>query len=136
MNKKNWIYQIRGLAIIAVVIWHQQGILHNTEVLQGFTLYSVTTLVFLMGVTKALSMKKNYASDSQCDKIFVYSLNTFILPIDQYPTPQMQTYNMIPNNALYFFCIPLYIKYFIIQEKRVHMNSIQIYLYLLELDYF
>ncbi|NBI89227.1 hypothetical protein D3Z45_01170 [Lachnospiraceae bacterium] len=76
MNKKNWIYQIRGLAIIAVVICHQQGILHNTEVLQGFTLYSVTTLVFLMGVTKALSMKKNYASDSQCDKIFVYSLKS------------------------------------------------------------
>ena len=29
-----------------------------------------------MGVTKALSMKKHYASDSQCDKIFVYSLKS------------------------------------------------------------
>lgn len=44
--KKEWIYQIRGLAIIAVVICHQQGILHDTEVLQLFTLFSVTTLVF------------------------------------------------------------------------------------------
>lgn len=54
--KRNWIYCIRGLAIIAVVVCHQQGILHGSEYIQLASLYSVTTLIFLMGLTKALSL--------------------------------------------------------------------------------
>lgn len=56
---KKWLYQIRALAIIAVVICHQQGILHSSEYIQLLTLYSVTTLIFLMGYTSALSLKKH-----------------------------------------------------------------------------
>lgn len=56
---KCWIYQLRGLAILAVVVCHQQYILHTSETVQMLTLYSVTTLVFLMGYTNSLSYKKN-----------------------------------------------------------------------------
>lgn len=59
---QGWIYQIRGLAIIAVVVCHQQHILHESEVVQLLTLYSVTTLVFLMGYTAVLSYKKQLCS--------------------------------------------------------------------------
>lgn len=82
--RQKWIYQIRGLAIIAVVICHQQDILHNTEVLQGFTLYSVTTLVFLMGMTKALSIKKHLGAGGQFDRIFVYSLKSMLPVLSSY----------------------------------------------------
>ena len=55
---KRWLWQIRGLAIIAVVVCHQQGFLHTSDLIQILTLYSVTTLVFLMGYTSALSIKR------------------------------------------------------------------------------
>ena len=58
-QRKNWIYCIRGLAIIAVVVCHQQGVLHESEYIQLVSLYSVTTLVFLMGLTKALSIRSH-----------------------------------------------------------------------------
>lgn len=71
---KNWISYLRGIAIIAVVICHQQGILHTSEYIQMLTLYSVTTFVFLMGYTNALSQKKhrNIISSSGCLR---YNLN-------------------------------------------------------------
>lgn len=53
-----WLYQIRGLAIVAVVVCHQQGLLHSSEEIQCLTLYSVTTLVFLMGCTRSLWFNK------------------------------------------------------------------------------
>lgn len=73
-GKKEWIYQIRGLAIIAVVVCHQQGILHDSEFIQLLTLYSVTTLVFLMGVTKAISLKRHYTSHAHPEGMVKYSL--------------------------------------------------------------
>ncbi|MBE5853085.1 MAG: hypothetical protein E7299_09120 [Lachnospiraceae bacterium] len=57
MRKIPWIYQIRGLAIIAVVVCHQQFVLHTSEAIQLLTLYSVTTLIFMMGVTASISLK-------------------------------------------------------------------------------
>lgn len=54
-----WIYQVRALAIIAVVICHQQWILHTSEKVQLLTLFSVTTLIFLMGITEAFWLKKS-----------------------------------------------------------------------------
>ncbi len=60
---QTWIYQVRGLAIIAVVICHQQYILHTSELVQLLTLYSVTTLVFLMGYTASLSYKKQLSCE-------------------------------------------------------------------------
>lgn len=53
-----WIYVVRGLAIIAVVVCHQQYFLHSTEWLQMFSLYSVTSFIFCMGLTKWLSVSK------------------------------------------------------------------------------
>lgn len=70
---KKWIYQLRGMAIIAVVVCHQQFILHSSELIQMLTLYSVTTFVFLMGYTGFLSCKKN--SISICKEgCLIYSL--------------------------------------------------------------
>lgn len=54
----DWIYQIRGLTIVAVVLCHQQGLLHTSEEIQCLTLYSVSTLIFLMGCTEALWLNK------------------------------------------------------------------------------
>ena len=62
MKRQNWIYQIRGLAIIAVVICHQQHLLHESEIIQLFSLYSVTTLIFLMGVTKSNIFEITFSS--------------------------------------------------------------------------
>ena len=58
MKKISWIYYARALAIVAVVVCHQQNILHTSEVVQGITLFSVTTLIFLMGVTEAFSLNR------------------------------------------------------------------------------
>lgn len=76
MEERKWIYQIRGIAIIAVVVCHQQWILHKSEVIQLLSLYSVTTLIFLMGVTKAISLKNHYFGKDHCEKIFRYSLKS------------------------------------------------------------
>lgn len=53
-----WIDVMRGLAIFAVVVCHQQGLLHRSEVIQCATLYSVSSLIFLMGITKGMSLEK------------------------------------------------------------------------------
>lgn len=82
--KKLWIYQVRGLAIIAVVVCHQLGILHDTENIQLLTLYSVTTLVFLMGVTKALSLEKHYSASATPPGIFLYSIKSMVPTICSY----------------------------------------------------
>lgn len=63
-----WIYMIRGMAIIAVVVCHQLHFLHDTEYLQMFSMYSVTTFIFCMGVTKWLSLKKAH----EADQVFSY----------------------------------------------------------------
>lgn len=72
--KKEWIYQIRAIAIIAVVVCHQQYILHRSEVIQLITLYSVTTLIFLMGVTKFYSLNKSGLE--RYGSIWRYSINS------------------------------------------------------------
>ena len=59
MRKRvKWVDFVRGMGIIAVVVCHQQNILHVSEIIQLLTLYSVTSLVFCMGVTKGFSLKK------------------------------------------------------------------------------
>lgn len=74
----DWIYQIRGLAIVAVVICHQQGLLHTSEEIQCLTLYSVTTLIFLMGCTEALWLNKGqFAQGNILKKILLKSLPVF-----------------------------------------------------------
>ena len=78
--KKQWIYQIRGLAIIAVVTEHQMGSTHHSETIQLFTLFCVTTLVYLMGVTKALSLKERIQKDIFSDGILRYSIKS-MLPV-------------------------------------------------------
>ena len=84
MKKQNWIYQVRGLAIIAVVLCHQQGILHKTEILQMLSLYSVTTLIFLLGVTKAYSLKSHLDGNGSNEKILTYSLKSMLPTIYSY----------------------------------------------------
>lgn len=59
MKKVAWLYQLRAIAIFAVVVCHQQKVLHTSETIQMITLYSVTTLIFLMGITQAFSLKKH-----------------------------------------------------------------------------
>ncbi len=59
MKKYNWIYQMRGMAIIAVVICYQQHLLHESEWIQLLTLYSVTTFIFCAGLTKTISYNKS-----------------------------------------------------------------------------
>ena len=84
MNKQNWIYQTRGLAVIAVVVCHQQWILHKSEVIQLLSLYSVTTLIFLMGVTKAFSLKSHYCENPRHMKILTYSINSMLPTLYSY----------------------------------------------------
>jgi len=55
--------QIRGLAIIAVVVSHQLYVLHTSEMVQCISLYSVTSLIFLMGVTKSFSVRSAFSKD-------------------------------------------------------------------------
>lgn len=128
MKKQNWIYQIRGLAIIAVVLCHQQGILHKTDILQMLSLYSVTTLIFLMGVTKAFSLK-SHLTGNDCDKkILAYSLKSMLPTICSYivatffyvfyisaPGGYMD-YNILLTNILSFStCAPFYfLEYYIL----------------------
>lgn len=76
VRKRNRIYEIRGIAVIAAVVSRQQWILHESEAVQLLSLYSVTTPIFLMGVTKALSLKSRYGENCQCEKILVYSLKS------------------------------------------------------------
>lgn len=59
MNRTKWIYDVRALAIVAVVVCHQQTLLHMSEWIQFATLYSVTLLIYLAGVTNALWIKKS-----------------------------------------------------------------------------
>ena len=63
-NRIEWLDMIRGLCIIAVVVCHQQGILHTSEYIQFLTLYSVTGLIFAMGFTKGMSLTKHIINNA------------------------------------------------------------------------
>lgn len=86
-----WMDVLRGGAILAVVICHQKDILHSSEYIQCLTLYSVTSLIFLMGITKGLALKKfwqrnnlsilNYTFQSMKSTILSYVLASVILDI-------------------------------------------------------
>ncbi|AOZ93316.1 acyltransferase family protein [Paenibacillus crassostreae] len=76
MGKYNWLYQIRGMAIIAVVVCHQQGLLHSSEWIQLLTLYSVTIFIFCAGVTQAFSLKKLNSSFITNER---YSFSEYII---------------------------------------------------------
>jgi len=58
LKKYSWLYQIRGMAMIAVVVCHQQYLLHSSEWIQLLTLYSVTVLIFCAGITRSISLKR------------------------------------------------------------------------------
>ena len=59
MNRQNWLYQIRGIAIIAIVICHQQFILHTYEWVQFLALYAVTISIFCTDITQMLWLLKH-----------------------------------------------------------------------------
>lgn len=75
MKRIFWIDVLRGLAVIAVVICHQQGLLHTSEYVQFFTLFSVTSLIFAMGITKGFSLKKYFETGND-NTIFMYTLKS------------------------------------------------------------
>lgn len=121
--KKKWIYQIRALAILAVVVCHQQSVLHNTEVVQAITLYSVTTLIFLMGLTKSYSlinarMKKynsiwQYSGKSICAVLMSYAVASFFYTYQElgYIDNDVYVNHLINFSA----CGPFYfVKYYIL----------------------
>lgn len=121
--KKDWIYQIRGLAIIAVVVCHQQYILHESETVQMLSLYSVTTLIFLLGITKAISLKKHYSANVQPTGILAYSLKSmmpvlcaYVVATLAYSSDQIMDFNYMLSQILNFSVpTPAYfIKYYII----------------------
>lgn len=58
MKTKKWIYFIRGLAIVAVVVEHHQGRVHESEWVQLLTLFCVTAFIFCAGTTQAMSIQK------------------------------------------------------------------------------
>jgi hypothetical protein len=57
-SKIRWIYEIRGLAILGVVICHMQGRTHQSEWVQFLTIYSVPVFIFLMGYTRTISLNR------------------------------------------------------------------------------
>lgn len=79
MQKQRWIYFLRGLGIGAVVVCHQQNLLHSSDVIQALTLYSVTSLVFLMGVTKTYSIQ-SFILKRRNEKILTYYFSS-VTPI-------------------------------------------------------
>lgn len=125
MKRQNWIYQIRGLAIIAVVICHQQHLLHESEIIQLFSLYSVTALIFLMGVTKSISLKSHFhQSDSQMS-ILMYSLKAMVPTLCAYmvasffytydPEVGIDLNTLLASSLSFSACVPFYfVKYYIL----------------------
>lgn len=82
--KKQWIYQIRGIAIIAAVVEHQMGVLHTSETIQLLTLFCVTTLIYLMGVTKSFSIEKAAVSGELSNGMLRYSIRSMLPVICSY----------------------------------------------------
>lgn len=75
-NRVNWIDALRGLAIIAVVACHQQGILHSSEVVQYCTLYSVTILIFAMGITKGMALNRAITHGINAKSVLLYTIKS------------------------------------------------------------
>lgn len=57
--KKNWIYQIRGMAIVAVILDHMRGVLYSSEnIFHPLSFYAVSIFIFLMGITQVFSIQR------------------------------------------------------------------------------
>ena len=76
----NWIYYVRALAVFAVVVCHQQGILHYSEFVQLLTLFSVPVLVVMMGITSSIWYGKRVNSLNAETDIFA-SLAKKMMPV-------------------------------------------------------
>lgn len=77
-NHYEWLYNIRGMAIMAVVVCHQQHFLHDAEWIQMISLYSVSTFIFCMGLTKGVVLKKNRLYKENYLKYIVHSFVNFL----------------------------------------------------------
>ncbi len=143
---------LRGMAIIAVVICHMQWLTHESEHVQAFTLFSTTTLIFAMGITKGMSLKKFLKTDSKSSflgytfKSMIHILMSYIFATiitdivlyNQYDI-KVWTDNILYFNALPpFYFIALYIKLslwspiiFLIFNKLLSIKSkVYIYIYI------
>jgi len=124
--KKKWIYQIRAVAVIAVVICHQQGLLHSSELVQLLTLYSVSLFVLCMGITKAISLNnfnlkynqiKNYTLTKYTVNSMQSCLSTYLVATIAYLVQmKLFTIETFFNSLLNFNAsAPLYfIRYYIV----------------------
>lgn len=63
---------LRGAAIIAVVVCHQQYILHTSENLQFISIYSVSALIALAGITRYISLSKKLSSELNINNTVCY----------------------------------------------------------------
>ena len=80
-----WLDLLRGVCIIAVVVCHQQGSLHSSEVVQYLTLYSVTGFIFAMGFTKGLSLQSYIQKESTRQTSFLaYSIKSMLKTLAAY----------------------------------------------------
>ena len=79
-NRVKWIDNMRGMAIIAVVVCHQMNFLHSSETVQCLTLYSVTSLIFLMGLTKGFSLSRFIKSRNKDETFLQYTIKS-LLPV-------------------------------------------------------
>lgn len=115
---------MRGLGIFAVVVCHQQGLLHNSEYVQCVSLYSVTSLIFLMGITKGMSLNKytrtnsgisvlRYSFSSMASTVLSYALASIVadLMINQVSDHMYIFSHLICFDALQpFYFIEIFIK--------------------------
>lgn len=117
-----WLDYMRGFAIIAVVVCHQQYILHSSEYVQFATLYSVTSLIFLMGVTKGISIDNYLHSKAPVDWAR-YTIKSLSSPVLSYvfATYIICKYSHVSNDQILqhlisFDAVPpfYYIKYIIL----------------------
>lgn len=63
---------LRGAAIIAVVVCHQQYILHTSEYIQFISIYSVSALIALAGITRYISLSKKLSSKLNINNTVCY----------------------------------------------------------------
>lgn len=124
-QKKKWIYQMRGMAILGVVVCHQQGFLHQSEWIQLFTLYSVSMLILCAGITRAYSLQKyefsaeisgavmQYMIKSLCTLLCSYTVAAIIMMI--WNGENLSNYLDVINGLLSFNAAgPFYfLKYYI-----------------------
>ncbi len=81
-GKKDWLYQTRALAIMAVVVFHQIGILHESQWVQSTCIFHVTALVFLMGITSSFWLKSKNRFKGK--EIFLETLHKMLPLIGSY----------------------------------------------------